>query len=151
VTDSTFSPEIMSHVVFEEELVLISSKDKDFGDLKTEPVLCFSKGCGYRARLEKWFEDQKIKPRKVMEFGALETILRSVVVGLGITFVPKSAVSDLEKEGLIKTHPLPEKYSHVKTVFIRRADTFLTTTLEKFLETTETVPVTPRNLSQFVE
>ena len=40
-----------------------------------------------------------------MEFGTLETILSSVVVGLGITFVPKSAVAHIESRGLIKFIP----------------------------------------------
>ena len=44
-----------------------------------------------------------------MEFGTLETILSSVAVGLGVTFVPRSAVSHLEKKGLIQCHILPRK------------------------------------------
>ena len=72
-----------------------------------------------------------------MEFGTLETILSSVVVGLGITFVPRSAVSHLEKRGLIQCHILPEKYSKIKTVFIRRSNAYLTSTIEKFIETIE--------------
>ena len=71
-------------------------------ELKEEPFLCFSKGCGYRARLEAWYKDQNIIPQKVMEFGTLETILRSVAMGLGVAFVPKSAVTHLEKSGLIQ-------------------------------------------------
>jgi len=32
---------------------------------------------------------------------------------------------------------LPEQYSKVKTVFIRRKDSYLTASMEKFLETIE--------------
>ena len=136
VTEANFSSEIVAQEVFQEELVLISSKQTSPLEVfKENPILCFSKGCGYRARLETWYKDQQIAPQKVMEFGTLETILRSVVVGLGIAFVPKLAVAHLEESGLIQTHTLPEKYSSVKTVFIRRADSFLTTTLQKFIET----------------
>ncbi|WP_231688115.1 LysR substrate-binding domain-containing protein [Bacillus sp. FJAT-18017] len=45
-------------------------------ELKVEPFLCFSEGCGYRTRLEAWYKDQNITPQKVMEFGTFETILR---------------------------------------------------------------------------
>lgn len=138
VTDGNFSPDIVAYEVFEEELVLISSSNINTYDaLEEEPVLCFSKGCGYRARLEKWYLDQNLRPKKVMEFGTLETILRSVAVGLGIAFVPKSSVTHLEKSGVVCTHQLPDKYSKVKTMFIKRADTFMTTTLKKFIETIE--------------
>jgi len=138
VTEIEQHPELVSHDVFLEELVLISDNTKtSFEQLKKEPFLCFSKGCAYRARLETWYKDQNISPQKVMEFGTLETILGSVVMGLGITFVPKSAVSHLKEKGLIQCHYLPDKYSEINTVFIRRKDAYLTSTLEKFIETFE--------------
>mgnify|MGYP000955481496 CR=1 FL=1 len=136
VTGSDFHPDLVSHEAFQEELVLISDRSgATLEELKEEPFLCFSEGCGYRARLEAWYRDQNIAPRKVMEFGTLETILRSVAMGLGVSFVPKSAVTHMEQRDLIQCHPLPEQYSKIKTVFIRRADTYLTPTIEKFIET----------------
>lgn len=136
VTETTPHPELVSHDVFQEELVLISNiNTTTLEQLKNEPFLCFSKGCGYRARLEAWYKDENIVPKKVMEFGTLETILSSVVAGLGITFIPRSAVSHLEARGLIHCYLLPTKYSEIKTVFIRRSNTYLTTTVERFIET----------------
>lgn len=138
VTESDFHPDLISYEVFREELVLISDTHvSTLEELKREPFLCFSEGCGYRARLEAWYKDQNITPQKIMEFGTLETILQSVVIGLGVTFVPKSAVINLLQSGLIKCHRLPDVYSRIKTVFIRRGDTFLTSTMEKFIETIE--------------
>jgi DNA-binding transcriptional LysR family regulator len=138
VTESDFHPDLVVHEVFQEELVLISDMHTStLEELLEEPFLCFSEGCGYRARLENWYKDHNITPQKVLEFGTLETILQSVVIGLGVTFVPKSAVTHMEKNRLIKCHILPQKYSKVKTVFIRRADTYLTSTIEKFIETIE--------------
>ncbi|SOC08447.1 LysR family transcriptional regulator [Ureibacillus xyleni] len=138
VTESDFHPDIVTHEVFHEELVLISDmRDYSQEELKHEPFLCFSEGCGYRARLELWYKDNNIKPQKVMEFGTLETILRSVSMGLGVSFVPRSSVAHMEQSGLIKCHTLPDEYSKIKTVFIRKADTYLTSTIEKFIETIE--------------
>ncbi|WP_010096388.1 LysR family transcriptional regulator [Ornithinibacillus scapharcae] len=139
ITETDFHPDLVSHDVFQEELILISdARIRTLEELKAEPVLCFSKGCGYRARLAKWYKDQNITPTKIMEFGTLETILRSAAMGLGIAFVPKSAVEHLKQDGNIQFHTLPEEYSKIKTVFIRRADTYLTTTIEKFIDTIET-------------
>lgn len=138
VSESEFHPDIVSHEVFQEELVLIANKQlHSLEELAEESILCFSKGCGYRARLERWYRDQHITPHKVMEFGTLETILRSVAMGLGITFVPKSAVTNWELNGFIKCHEVPDQYSKIKTVFIRRADAYLTSSMEKFIETIE--------------
>lgn len=138
VTETTLHPDIVAHEVFNEELVLISdTTTTTLEELKTKPFLCFSKGCGYRARLERWYKDENVDVQKTMEFGTLETILSSVMVGLGVTFVPKSTVSRLLKKGLIQCHTLPEEYSKINTIFIRRADAYLTSTLEKFIETIE--------------
>ncbi|WP_342574388.1 LysR family transcriptional regulator [Solibacillus sp. FSL K6-1781] len=136
ITASNIHPDLESYEVFDEELVLISnSPHLKLGELEGIPFLCFRKGCGYRARLETWYQNQNISPQKVMEFGTLETIIRSVSMGLGVSFVPKSAVAHLEQSGTIYCHSLPSEYSKVKTVFIRRADSYLTATIEKFIET----------------
>lgn len=138
VTESDFHTDLVSHPVFKEELVLISDiSASSLEELKEKTFLCFSKGCGYRARLETWYKDQNITPKRVMEFGTLETILQSVTMGLGVTFVPRSAVTHLEQNGLIQCHSLPNQYSTIKTVFIRRADTYLTATIAKFIEAIE--------------
>lgn len=137
VSETNFHPDIVAYEVFQEDLVLISNREvHSLDELMDEPFLSFSKGCGYRARLETWYKDQKIKP-KMMEFGTLETILRSVVAGLGITFVPRSSVTQLAQIGLVHCYALPDQYSKIKTMFIRRSDSYLTATMNKFIETIE--------------
>jgi DNA-binding transcriptional LysR family regulator len=144
VSEISPHPELISHEVFHEELVLISDNTKtSLEQVMEEPFLCFSEGCGYRARLQNWYRDHKTEPQKIMEFGTLETILGSVTMGLGITFVPRSAVFHFEEKGLIQCHYLPEKYSNIKTVFIRRKDAYLTSTLEKFIETFQAIKEAP--------
>lgn len=149
VTGFGTHPDIEQIEVFKETLVLISAKDAtSLEKLKKKPILVFNAGCSYRARLEKWLEDEGIHQAKIMEFGTLETILGSVISGLGISLVPYSTVVHLENEGIINYHTLPESYSNITTVFIRRKDTYLTNTIKKFLETinnysnTEFTPLT---------
>lgn len=138
ISGDTIHPDLAVHEVMEEELVLLSDKPfQSIEEIKDEPILCFSKGCGYRARLEQWLEDEKFKPTKMMEFGTLETILGSVAAGLGVTFVPKSAVSHLVEQELVYCYHLPAKYSLIKTVFVRREDAYLTPTIKKFIKTIE--------------
>ncbi|ARF16533.1 LysR family transcriptional regulator [Sporosarcina ureae] len=135
ISGGTTHPDLAVHDVLEEELVLLSSKPfQSIEDIKDEPILCFRKGCGYRARLESWLEDEQFKPTKMMEFGTLETILGSVAAGLGVTFVPRSTVSHLLDQGLVYCYHLPPKYSQIKTVFVRRADSYLTPTIAKFIK-----------------
>ncbi|WP_080873743.1 LysR family transcriptional regulator [Oceanobacillus timonensis] len=128
-------PEIEQMNVFQEELVIISDSERvDYEHLKTKPLLVFNAGCSYRTRLENWLYDEGITDAKIMEFGTLETILGSVISGLGISLVSKSAVSHLEAAGVVQCYQIPQKYSDISTVFIRRADTYLTNTMAKFID-----------------
>lgn len=128
--------EIVQHEVFREELVLISNNERNtFEELINQPLLVFHAGCSYRERLENWLKDEGVISAKIIEFGTLETILGSVISGLGVTLVPKSTVNHLELEGIVQCHRIPTKYSNISTVFIRRADSYLTSTMKKFIET----------------
>lgn len=82
-----------------------------------------------------WLKDEGFTSKKIIEFGTLETILGGVVSGLGISLVPRSSVTHLEADGLIRCHSIPEKYSEISTVFIQRANDYLTKSMEKFIET----------------
>lgn len=135
---STVHPNLVQYEVFEEQLVLISDRHPiTLDEIKEKPFLVFKSGCGYRAKLEEWLRDQQVSASKFMELGTLETILGSVYAGLGVSFVPHSTVKHHEARGLIQCHPLPEEYSKIKTVFIRNKEAFLTSTVEKFIDTIE--------------
>ncbi|GAA3313190.1 hypothetical protein GCM10020331_002730 [Ectobacillus funiculus] len=68
-----------------------------------------------------------------MEFGTLETIIGCVSAGLGISLLPRSIVVAHEQQGRVRSHILPDKYSLVTTMFIRRKDALITPALSAFL------------------
>src|SRR5699024_11101658 len=132
----TSHPELTEVDVFEEKLVLIADHHAD--DLITlleRPLLTFSDGCGYRAKFQEWLKSIGRDLTKNMELGTLETTLGSVISGLGIAFVPYSAVAHYEKTGLIYCHELQEKYSAITTTFIYRGNEEISPVLQAFLET----------------
>lgn len=135
VTGIAPNPHIIQYEIFHEDLVLIANKKIDFENFEREHLLVFNPGCSYREKLINWLQDEGFTSQKMMEFGTLETILGGVLSGLGVSFVPKSSVSHLEANGLIRCHAIPEKYSKITTVFIQRADAYLTKSMEKFIET----------------
>jgi len=135
VTEFGTHPDMEQVEVFQEKLVLISdNQEVTFNDLKNKPLLVFNSGCSYRERLVNWLRDEGVVNAKILEFGTLETILGSVISGLGISLVPQSTVNHLEKRA-IQCHEIPHDYSNISTVFIRRADSYLTNTLKKFIDT----------------
>lgn len=131
----TKEPSLQQVDVFHEKLVLISGKkNATLSNIFQLPIIRFSDGCGYRAKLDEYLYDYEIIPTKVMELGTLETTLGSVISGLGIAYVPYSAVHEYEAQGLIECFELPKKYSNITTVFIYRNDDYITPALQKFVQ-----------------
>ena len=132
--------------VFEEELVLVCSTNREEAqqvdsveELLHLPLLVFPTGCGYRAKLQQWMQTQRIAPSKVMEFGTLETIIGTVIAGLGITLVPRASVARYEREGQVRLFQIPEPYRHVSVVYVRRGDAYMGEAERRFLQTIEEV------------
>lgn len=135
VTGPVKHPLIEQFDVFHEKLVLVS-QGADFAveDITTRPLLLYKKGCGYRERLETWLKMEGMIPKQIMEFGTFETIIGSVAAGIGMTVFPESSVSGLKAQGHVYCHALPEPYNEVTTVFIRRKEAYVTSTLQSFMD-----------------
>ncbi len=134
----TGHPELKELDVFEEKLVLIADHHaEDLTELLERPLLSFSDGCGYRAKFHEWLKSQGLEATKNMELGTLETTLGSVISGLGIAYVPYSAVQHYEKTGLIHCHELPAAFSEITTTFIYRGNEEISPVLKAFVETIE--------------
>lgn len=121
--------------VIQEKLVLVTKGDAfSMDDITTKPLLLYNKGCGYRGRLESWMKVEGIIPKQIMEFGTFGTIIGSVAAGVGITIIPESSIIDLAANGTVYCHSVPEPYRDITTIFIRRKDSYLTSTLQCFID-----------------
>ncbi len=122
--------------VFDERLVLISNKEGlTIDEVLTQPILRFSEGCMYRAKLNEYFNSRGTQPARAMELGTLETTLISVISGLGVAYLPYGAVEEYVEKGNVYYYELPKKYSEISTVFIYRKDDYMTPALKEFVET----------------
>lgn len=74
-----------------------------------------------------------------MELGTLETTLGSVISGLGVAYVPYSAVEEYIAKKQIRYYELPDEYSLITTIFIYRKTDHITPALKKFIETIKLV------------
>lgn len=129
-------PELQSFPVFNEELVIVSHASvHSMEEAMTKPILVYSTGCSYRAVLEKWLQASGLTHPPTMEFGTLEAIVGGVSAGLGISLMPKIVVTKQEAEDSIRTHAIPESIKFMKTEFITRKDSFVSSALHAFIET----------------
>jgi DNA-binding transcriptional LysR family regulator len=127
-------PDLEQEVVFEEELVLLSATSRVDLDaaLRCEGVVAFRAGCSYRQRLDDFLGQRAKRQRRRLELGTIEGILGCVAADLGITILPR-AVAERARRGTLKIHPLPRRYSHAPTVFVRRSDALISSALREFI------------------
>ncbi|MFM9282018.1 LysR family transcriptional regulator [Paenibacillus jiagnxiensis] len=134
-------PDLTKDKIIEETLVLVTSPKhpliQSSHDIQNHTMLVFPKGCSYRAKLSTFLQEEGLLPVKLMEFGTLETIIACVSAGLGITLLPYSIIADYEFRGKVTCHSLPDKYSSVTTMFVKRKDTLITPALSAFLDETK--------------
>lgn len=132
-----YDPDVAEIEVFNEKLVLVTAYTKQEASIEKlieQPLLRFSDGCGYRAKLNDYLLDEQIIPNKVMELGTLETTLGSVMSGLGIAYVPYSTIKEHVRQKRIQYYELPKKYSHITTSFIYRKSNYIAPALQKFID-----------------
>lgn len=128
-------PELQSFSVFDEELVIVSSPYiTELDEAVLKPILVYTMGCSYRAILEQFLSTRLTQPI-IMEFGTLEAIIGGVSAGLGISLLPRIVIQNHEAHGSIRSHAIPESINHMKTEFITRKNSFVSSALHAFIET----------------
>ena len=120
--------ELNSCVAFEEELVLITSSERNRvtcpRDVQGETFFAFRNSCSYRLKLEEWFREGDAQPGSIMEIHSYHAMIACVAGGAGLAIAPASVLAQISDRTRIKTHPLPEKYGKVSTCLIWRRDAF---------------------------
>jgi DNA-binding transcriptional LysR family regulator len=117
VSEPFTAPGLESQPVFEEQLVLVTSKAmpkvSDAEDLGRSTLIAFSQGCSYRKRVEEWLGGAM--PERVLEFASYQAMIACVAAGTGYAIVPKSVLEALHATRNIRQHPLPKRFAHSRT------------------------------------
>ncbi|MEH2513085.1 DNA-binding transcriptional LysR family regulator [Nitrobacteraceae bacterium AZCC 1564] len=137
--------DLTEEVMFREELMLVTApalrNPDDLAKQRDLKIIVFRRGCSYRQRLENLLAQSGIQTAQPLEFGSLDAIIGCVAAGVGITLLPKAVVSPAWRDGRVLAHELPPEQARVDTVFVRRKDTHLTSTLAAFLEIARPSPL----------
>ena len=84
------------------------------------PILVFEQGCPWRKRLEEWFARTGEMPERKIEITSYHAMLGCVVVGMGISLVPRMVLDTFPERHRLSVHPLPPDLSRAQTVVIWR-------------------------------
>jgi DNA-binding transcriptional LysR family regulator len=113
VSEPFSAPGLEKLKVFDEELVLITSRDHGpvtrASDLSGETLIAFANGCSYRKRAEEWLGAGRVMPARTLEFGSYQAMIACVAAGTGYALVPRSLLAALKASGDVKQHELPAK------------------------------------------
>jgi DNA-binding transcriptional LysR family regulator len=131
-------PDLQQESLFREELVLVTPRSirgiEDLSSINDLKTIVFRIGCSYRTRLENLLNKAGILVAQPLEFGSIEAILGCVAAGVGITLLPKGVVVQAWRDGQVAMHELDPEIAEVQTVFIRRADGYVSSALSAFLQ-----------------
>jgi DNA-binding transcriptional LysR family regulator len=94
--------DLMELIVGSHHRFAASKTPIDGAALASETLIVREPGSGSREIVTKALADHGIEPRRTLEIGSTEAIKQAVAVGLGVSIVSKSAVSDQVAQGRLK-------------------------------------------------
>ena len=97
--------------IYNEELVIIAAAGhppiRSARDARSQTILVFEHGCPWRKRLEEWFALTGDMPERMIEITSYHAMLGCVVVGMGISLVPRMVLDTFPETHRLSVHPLP--------------------------------------------
>ncbi len=112
-----------SRVVFEEEPIIVSSRDRpaiDSGITTPKTILVFEHGCPHRQRLEDWYAERHEMPERTIELGSYHAMLGCVTAGMGAALIPASVLATFPERMRLRVHKLPRSKYRLRTLLIWR-------------------------------
>jgi DNA-binding transcriptional LysR family regulator len=109
--------------VYDEELVVVAAAhhppiDARKGTPRT--MIAFESGCPHRRRLEEWFARRGAAPERTIELSSYHAMLGCVMVGMGVSLLPRSVLSTFPGRQQLTVYALPPKHAHAQTVLLWR-------------------------------
>ncbi len=103
-------------------------------DLTGEPMILTKKSSGYRMLFDIIMSQLNIKPCSIIETGNVQAIKQLTLSGMGITFLPLTAVEEeLRQNKLVSLRWLGPEFSIFTQVLIHK-NKWMSTALKAFIE-----------------
>jgi DNA-binding transcriptional LysR family regulator len=112
--------------VFKEELLLLTPRGQDpvtASEASGLTLVAFERGCAYRSYAMRWYEQQGIRPTRVLELGSYHAIVACVAAGAGVAVAPRSVLELARLDGEVDLHPVGE-LGQVDTLLVWRKGHF---------------------------
>jgi DNA-binding transcriptional LysR family regulator len=136
VCDPMGHKELVSEIIFDEELVILTAQNVENLKLLSADtrLIVLGQGSLYEKQLKAVLKRRGILATRTMELGTLENIIGCVSLGLGITLLPKAVASMRWQRHSVYAHEITDEDCRVKTLFVHRHDAFVSSALSAFLD-----------------
>lgn len=103
-------------------------------DLSGEPLILTEACCGYRVLFNTIMSQFHVKPRSVIETGNVQAIKQLILSGMGITFLPQTAVEEeLRQKWLVKLNWMGPEFL-IYTQVLYHKTKWMSAALKAFIE-----------------
>lgn len=111
------NPEIEVVHLFDEHIVLVTHPKHPFAkrrratmrEVAREPLILYDPGSAYFTRIYEVCREAGIEPRVEMNLDSIEATKRMVALGLGVSFLPRSAIAQELDLGKLSMIPIPRE------------------------------------------
>ncbi|MDT8900004.1 LysR family transcriptional regulator [Anaeroselena agilis] len=135
--------DLVAETICQEQMLFLAAPDHPLArqetagpdDLARACVILTETGCSYRLTMEKIFKDSRATPQSTLEASSIETIKQLIMLGLGISMLPRFTVEKELSEGRIRAirwgGPIPD----YTVQLLYHKDKWLSPSLGAFLQT----------------
>lgn len=131
-------PRLLARAAFREELAVVAGPRvtslNQIMEQGQANIFVFRRGCSYRQRLEQLLARRGVAVARTLEYGSLDAILACVSAGMGLTLLPTDLLRAHGRGHEVSTLALPADEAVVETVFVRRAQVYVSPALTAFLD-----------------
>jgi len=134
--------DLVIHPLLKESIVLVGSPGRSIRSLTdcvenqklSECFITNEKEASYRRVFEVYLREQGIVPSNIMELWSIEAIKRSVMSGLGISYLPLMTVQNEVKEGKLNIIPCEAGLNQIYSQVIYHKNKWVSPALASFID-----------------
>ncbi len=143
VTTINSSLHLVTRPLFTDRILLVAPprfnrQQLTIAELESESLIQFRSGSGFRRFLDEHFQQHRFVPKVTMEMDSIEAIIRLVISGLGLAFLPEIAIAEDLATGQLNQINIADWSPMTRQTFlIYRQDKYLTWPIKAFFEQTK--------------
>jgi DNA-binding transcriptional LysR family regulator len=140
ISDKVYENDLIVEDIFREQMLFLASphhplahqEQVEPSDLTGTCVILTEPGCNYRLTMKKILDDYKVTPQSILEASSIETIKQLIMVGLGISMLPRFAVAKELAENRIHKLSWAGPKPDYSVRLLRHKDKWLSPSIQTF-------------------